>query len=146
MKFILILSLLSLAGTSFSGETPSKADVVEGIKASLENKDLDCTDSNGQTQGKASALDFSTLLNMDFTMTISDSSQPAITFNLDYKEDGADREGAMVIKTNSDQNSVTEIEITDSKLVTKRQNIGTILKPVFENVTVKEISQKLICK
>lgn len=142
MKFILLLSLISISSLSFSNENPSKADVLQAIKSSLINKDLDCISLEDRKSDKASNLNFSVLESLSYTMTINEAEQPVIAFSaMDGKE-----EYVSTFTTNTDFTVIEGIETVSNTLTKAIINTGTITRPNIEEKIVKKSKKIMVCK
>lgn len=141
MKFVLLLSLISISSITFASEIASQADIVQAIKDSIANKDLDCIQSDKKTY-KASSIDFDVLVNNGFVMTINENEQPLLTFTLvtDTEED------IVKIATNSDLTSIESIKSVSNVFKKEKVNTGTIIRPHYEEKTVKKFDSSIECK
>lgn len=141
MKIILLLSLVSFSSLTFSSENLSQADVIKAIESSLDKKDLECAWTSDKTDiFLASNLDHESL--QEFSMSINEANPSIITFaRVDEKE-----ETVVVVTTNSELTVVKSITSVASAVKKTHKNVGTIIKPKFEEVIDRTEIETLICR
>jgi hypothetical protein len=147
MKTIILLSMFSFSGLALSEVIPAgqKNDVIQAIKDSLKSKDLDCvgTDEGRDIKLKASALNLDAVL-FSAELKINENVQPAIVFHADYSRHSWD--STLEVYTNSDFSVVEKIKAShygQPTTSTTRKNVGTILNPKYETITIT-IKGKLV--
>lgn len=124
------------------------SNIMQAIKDSLLIKDLDCHEVVNNLNFKASTLEWSALNGL--AISINEKQQPAIEIHrIAFKESDAKfLDTTIKITTNSDHTIVEEISGSQYEIVTiAKQNIGTIINPIYKNISIKgKLYQQIECK
>ncbi|WPU63691.1 hypothetical protein [Peredibacter starrii] len=142
MKLIFALSLILVCQFAFANHLPEKQGdlVIRAIRQSLETNDLKC-DQNSGYEFRASGLHWKFISEHGLVFII-EGEQPVIKL---VAEDGS-TEFLLDITTNEDFTIVTKISGQVSNISKSVRNVGTIINPRFEEVTLRTGINKVICQ
>ena len=142
MKKMFALSLMLLCQFAFATPLPRKDGdlVIRAIRESLQSNDLKCVPSAG-VEFKSSGLNWR-FVSENGLVTINEGEQPVIKIIAD---DGK-TEFDLDFTTNEEITIVTKITGQVASISKGLRNVGTIINPRFEEVTLRTQVNKIICQ
>jgi hypothetical protein len=143
MRKLFFLATLLASSMSFAESIPvtNKPELIRAIQDALNVNDLVCTQTVGGSHVLPASM-WSWSYYVDFNMKINESEQPAITIS-DVKDT---YEQYFYLKTDRTFTEITSIIFEQSTLKKVSKNVGTIIRPKYENVVEKKLIQKWICR
>lgn len=143
MKKLIVLCALFVSQFSFAQTLPTEqgAEVIRAVQESLAVKDLACIDLVRNEKYKASGLNWGVFEKAE--VTITENNQPVITI---YKMLTSKREIVAKITTDETFTVVTKIKIETADLSIQSRNVGTIIRPRYEDTTVRTLAENIDCK
>lgn len=143
MKKLIVLFTLLVSQLSFAQTLPVEegAQVIRAMTESFSQHDLACINLVDNKSHKASSLNWAIFENS--SVTITENQQPVITI---YKKLEGDYDILAKITTDETFTVVMKMKIETAKLTKQTRNVGTIIRPRYEEVVTRTLTENFECK
>lgn len=143
MKKLIVLITLLVSQLSFAQTLPVEegAQVIRAMTESFTQNDLSCINLIDNKSHKASSLNWAIFEKA--SVTITENQQPVITI---YKKLEGDFDIVAKITTDETFTIVVKMKIETAKLSKQTRNVGTIIRPRYEDVITRTLTENFECK
>lgn len=142
MKKLIVLFALLVSQVSFAQTLPVEegAQVIRAMTESFAQHDLSCVNLMNSKDYKASGLNWSIFDGSQ--VTISENQQPVVTI---YNKLSDTSDIIAKITTDETFTIVLKMKIETATLSKQTRNVGTIIRPRYEETTVRTLTENFEC-